>query len=1063
MRSGWAISSNGDHNSSKEPMDHDGRNPNVFTIPAGCNFLRTTARALIDGELVAGFEPRKNPLLLASATIYVPTRRAARSLAAEFLNELGSEAAILPSIRTLGDADEDELLFAGNEVALNLPEAILPLERKFLLFQMVQSWTTAMSKDTRELFGDEDIVIPSSPADAMWLAGDLGQLMDQMETEEISWNSLLALVPDDYAQWWQLTLSFLNIAMQGWPEVLREKNRIDPARLRREILDQRTRHYQNEGSDGPVIAAGSTGTIAASARLLSAISKMKQGALILPGLDLEMDSEDWAHLRTRNSASEPVSAPAQPQYGLAKLLEKTGLERDQVKILGSSDTAAQAREKLISLALLPAEASHKWSEISQTISPETAAIGFSSISIIEAPGERQEALAIAIALRKSLTIEGKIAALVTPDRVLARRVAAELQRFGIQVDDSGGNLLRNSDAGVFLRLLQDVCLGNCNAVNLVSLLKHPLFRVGYSTKEASKLAKLFELALVRGLIQTPLPGRFGDACSRLMEPGAGGHYISQPVRRMTDEDWQDLLLFCQLIDGKLKYFADLLNSNTQRPLSELFDQLYQTALELTYEVEEGETSRHMLLEAVGGVEYDHFFADIKATNLDATKLRIADFAAIFEATLGDSVLRTSASTHPRLHILGPLEARLMQLDLVILGGLNEGVWPPGTRNDPFLNRVMRTELTMAPPERRVGLAAHDFQQFLGCDEIILSRSQRVDNAPTIASRWLQRLLAIAGANHSKTMIARGGQFLHWVNILDKTDTPASPAERPNPKPPVSLRPTSMAVTDIETWIRDPYAIYAKHILKLRGLPELERVSDPALKGTVYHEILAKFHGDGHDATAPDAFEKFMAIARAEFKNFDVPNDIAALWLPRFAEIARLYLKWEAPQSLLTSKILCEVDGDIQVGNFKLRARADRVDITHEGQISVFDYKSGNGPSRKEAKTLSPQLPLEGAIALGGGFKDTDQAVGISELAFIRLRLNEVLKVDQLSDRNETAEEVAQNALHSLEAHIKAYENSDQGYLSRYAPKWEVEFGGDYDHLARVREWSIGDPEDGEDG
>ncbi|MFK5979504.1 MAG: double-strand break repair protein AddB [Rhizobiaceae bacterium] len=1039
----------------------------MFSIPPGCNFLRTIARALLDGELVAGFEPHKNPLLLSTATIYVPTRRAARGLAAEFLSELGSEAAILPSIRTLGDADEEELLFESGEVALDFHEPMLPLERKFLLFQMVQSWTTALSKDTIALFGDEDIIIPSSPADAMWLAGDLGQLMDQMETEEISWNALLALVPDDYAQWWQLTLSFLNIAMEHWPEVLKEKGRIDPAKLRGMILDQRTKQYK-ERTRGPVIAAGSTGTIPATGRLLAAIAGLEQGALILPGLDLEMDGDDWKNLLHRRGSTgkaldEPITAPSQPQYGLAKLIEKIGIERDQVKILGFPDTSAIAREKLVSLAMLPAEATDKWNQISQIISPEMASSGLASISIIEAPGERQEALAIALALRESLKDEGKTTALVTPDRVLGRRVAVELQRFGIEVDDSGGTSLRNSDVGVFLRLLQDVCFGNCTAVNLVSLLKHPLFRAGYSVQQVQKLAQLFELALVRGVIHTPVPGNFGDACAHLMETGASKHYLSQPVRRMSEDDWQQLLLFCRQIDNQLKYFSDLSNSVSVHPLSEIFEKLNFTAIDLASELIENESVHCALDDATGGAEFKQFFADIKSIGTETIELRTQDFATVFEATVGDVVMRSVANTHPRLHILGPLEARLLKLDRVILGGLNEGGWPPNTRNDPFLNRVMRAELTMAPPERRVGLAAHDFQQFMGCDEIILSRSQRVDNAPTIASRWLQRLLAVAGRDHSSAMVARGNEYLGWVKQLDKNDGMATASVRPNPKPPVALRPTSMAVTDIETWIRDPYAIYAKHVLKLRQLPELERVSDPALKGTLYHEILAKYLSGIPDPSAQNALEQLMEIARAEFSTFDVPDDVAALWLPRFAEIARLYLAWEAPQNLLTNKVYCEVDGEIEVGNFTLRARADRVDITEDGRISVFDYKSGNGPSKREAKTLSPQLPLEGAIALVGGFSNTGKPKELSELAFIRLRLNDDLKVDELGDNKESAQEISQNALLALKTHIKAYENPSQGYLSRYAPKWEVEFGGDYDHLARVREWSIGDPEDSSDG
>jgi len=456
---------------------------------------------------------------------------------------------------------------------------------------------------------------------------------------------------------------------------------------------------------------------------------------------------------------------------------------------------------------------------------------------------------------------------------------------------------------------------------------------------------MFELALVRGVVRTPKPGHFGAACASMMQNKS--HYLSQSVRRMDEENWQDLHLFCRKIDEKLQYFVGLLDDGSEIFLNDLYEKLHLTAIDLTTEHIDGEPQQCLLHEAIGGAEFAHIFTDVQKSGTHAIKIEASDFAAVFEAIVGEVVVRSQANTHPRLHILGPLEARLLQLDRVILGGLNEGTWPPNTRNDPFLNRVMRAELTMAPPERRVGLAAHDFQQFMGCNEIFLSRSQRVDNAPTIASRWLQRLLAIAGKYHSAEMVARGSKYLDWVEQLDKSDEDAAPSERPNPKPPVALRPVNMAVTDIETWIRDPYATYAKHVLGLRRLPDLERVSDPALKGTLYHEILARFLIEKHDPNAPDALDQLMEIARKEFSNFDVPDDVAALWLPRFLEIAKLYLAWEGPHNLLTEAVHCEVDGKIEVGNFTLRARADRVDITHDGRVSVFDYKTGITPSAKE--------------------------------------------------------------------------------------------------------------------
>src|SRR5882724_4683633 len=251
----------------------------VFSVPLSAPFLRTVIAALIDGRLVAGFDARTNPARLAQATLYLPTRRAGRMAREIFLDQLNADAAVLPRIVALGDIDEDELAFAeeseqyGGAAPLDIPPKLGELNRKLTLARLVAAWA-------------------KSPASALALAGDLARLMDDMVTRGVDWNALDGLVPDQLDKYWQHSLDFLRIARQAWPAHLEEIGKIEPA-ARRDLLIEAEARRLTRHHDGPVIAAGSTGSMPATAKFLQAVAALPQGAVVLPGLDTDVDDEAW--------------------------------------------------------------------------------------------------------------------------------------------------------------------------------------------------------------------------------------------------------------------------------------------------------------------------------------------------------------------------------------------------------------------------------------------------------------------------------------------------------------------------------------------------------------------------------------------------------------------------------------------------------------------------------------------------------------------------------------------------------------------------------------------------
>ncbi len=1058
-------------------------NPRLYSIPPAAPFLSTLVDALLDGRLIPDFKPDMDPLALSGVTIYVPTRRAVRALQAEFVSRAKPNALLLPRIQALGDIDEQSFLPEQQaDQALDIYPVIGNLERQLLLTRMIRRWTKTLNKTSAALFGGEEIIVPSSVSDAAWLANDLASLMDTVATEEADWSLLGDLVPGDHADWWQLTLTFLQIATELWPDLLRSRGSIDMATRRGLLLHRQAEHYRNHGSTGPVIAAGSTGSIPATAALLRAIASMENGAVILPGLDRDMKDDVWQNLDTHKpiklsahfrTSHQQAAAPGHPQYGLKKLLENIGVLRGDVEHIGGvNDTSigfARVREEIVNLSMEPSESTDNWPKIRADLAGEKSLRAFENVSLIEAKGERQEALAIALTMRETLNNKDATAALVTPDRLLARRVSAELKRFGVEVDDSAGLPLKETPQGSLVRLVLSVCLAPADPVALLSLVKHPLASFGLVRTDVRHAAGIIELAAVRGSIASCQPGCYFSRLASARKDIEGAKHVALSQKRLKAEDWQLAEELAQAMDEALLPLFKLASRDGPLLLNKLVRASIDTLDAVANDREKG------LDEVYGGeagAALSAFFRDIlvhaddESTNIELTA---SEWPYLYEALLGSRPVRQRRDIHPRLFIWGPLEARLQQVDRVILGGLNEGTWPAATRNDPFLNRPMKSSLSLEPPERSIGLAAHDFQMMLGMNDVVLARTTRAENAPTVASRWLQRLLTLAGEDAADKMQMRGKKFADWVNIVDSDKGQAleKPAVviRPEPKPVVRLRPKKLSVTEIETWIRDPYSIYAKHVLMLQPLEPIIRRADARERGTLYHEILEEFVRKWTGPQNVEAVEFLTQVARQYFNESKLPEEILAFWWPRFVEITWPFVNWEAGRVNTVARKLVEQAARIEVGDcgFSISGRADRIDLMKDGSAAIIDYKTGTNPSIAQANSLlSPQLPIEGALLLDGGF-DGIESNHVSQLAYVRLRSGGGFKVDTLgpAQRNKDTPEpddLSCRAWAALEALVLAYQNPDQGYLSRARPFRQGEVSGDYDHLARVLEWSVGDEE-----
>ncbi len=975
----------------------------VYTIPAGIGFAEALVRGLLP-------EATHDPLAFARVRLLLPSRRACRTIRDAFLRAANGRALVLPSFNALGDIDEDDLTFSDSvavgSIAAGLPPAIPAVKRQAMLARLIRA------RD------------PGLPLDrAVALAAELARLMNQAQAEGLGFEGLAQLVPENLAHHWQITLDFLRIVTDLWPKILADEQALDPIDRRDRLIRLQAAAWAESPPLGRIIVAGTTGSQKAARDLIAVVARLPQGDIILPGLDTDMPEAEWAALPDH---------PTHPQAGLQDLLAAMSLPRAEVRLWPGCAGAARTvpdRAQLLAQALSVA-------------APEDRPTGrldfqaaLAGVRLVTAATPQEEAAIIAVALREALEVPGRTAALITPDRDLARRVAAELARYGVRCDDSAGQPLSGSVPGVFLRLLAEAARDRLAPAPLLALLKHPLTGLGFDLSKARRLAQRLEKRLLRGPRPGPgLAGLRAAAAALPALPEALAVYLDRLAAALGP--WEAALAqpgasFQTLLLAHLTAAEAFCRTDTQAGEARL------------WAGPAGEAAAEFLADLI-----DH----AGALTLDDP----AEFPALLMSFMGPVAVRQVYDRHPRLSILGPLEARLARPDLMILAGLNEGTWPGEPPGDPWMSRPMRQAFGLPALERRIGLSAHDFVQAAMAPEVIFSRAERVDGTPTVPSRWLQRLgVLLAGNGYRLAESALPA----WAAALD---APAryAPLPAPRPCPPVADRPRTLFVTDIEVWRRDPYALYAKRILGLKPLDPLDADPGAADRGQIIHAALDAFVKAYPDAVPEDALAKLLEIGYREFAPLRAVPSLYTFWWPRFERVAEWFIAEESRRRAGIVQLATEVTGGLTLtghaGAFTVKAKADRLEYLADGTYRIIDYKTGAPPSEKDVQAgYAPQLPLEALIVEGGGFAGLP-GKPVTGLEFWQLSGGS--PPGKIVPVKTTLDGLLAETRAGLASLIAQYDDPDTPYPVTPRPQFAPRFS-DYAHLARVAEWSGGEAEE----
>ncbi|MEL7126381.1 MAG: double-strand break repair protein AddB [Pseudomonadota bacterium] len=985
-----------------EPSDH----PRLFGCAPGVDF----PQALIGG-LTARMDGT-TPDALARVTILVNTQRMARRLSELF--ELGPPR-LLPRVGLITQLDA--LLPDAP-----MPAATPPLRRLLELEPLV----------AKLIEQEQDLNTSSASFD---LARSLAQLMDEMQGEGVQAEDILRLDVTDQSGHWARAQKFFGIAQDY---ITTTSDAPDPEARQRATVLRLATHWATDPPRNPILVAGSTGSRGTTQLLMEAVARLPQGALILPGFDFDTPPAVWDQLtRSITDANMPRDED-HPQFRFAQMMHS--MDVPPAAIAPWMDTAAPSpmRNRLVSLALRPAPITDAWRAEGPALETELPS-ATEAVTLIEAETARAEATAIALRLRAAAE-DGQRAALITPDRMLTRQVTAALDRWGIRPDDSAGVPLHLSPPGRFLRHVADLMQRPLDAEALITLLKHPLTHSAGGRNEHQINTQRLELRMRKDGLPYPT-GPLLKACALRAAPRDADAMAA----------WADWL--AQTLDGA--------HDDTDRPLSDWV--VRHVALAEALADGPAPTGASELWQKDAGEAALALMQDFTAQAEHGGTLSGRDYGALVSGLLSAGEVRNPDAPHPTIMIWGTLEARVQGAELVILAGLNDGTWPEAPPPDPWLNRKMRAEAGLLLPERRVGLSAHDFQQAIGAPEVWLTRAIRSDDAETVPSRWINRLRNLMtglpqGIGNAcwDAMRDRGAQWLDQARILDRGPD-VDKAHRPAPRPPVSARPRRLTVTEIQTLIRDPYAIYAKHILRLRPLRPLVPSADALLRGILLHDVMERFVRDTLDR--PDACRTDVLMQHArDILTSAVPWPAARmLWHARIARAADWIVETEGQRQTRATPIAMEKDAigrlEIPAIGTTIEGRADRIDLDAQGNAILYDYKSSMPPSADQQRFFEKQLLIEAAMVEAGGF-DVLGPRAVVAAQFIGLSGQKTADVPL--DKEPPAKVLA-----DLAGLLSAYLEPEKGYTSRRA-LYEDREARDFDQLARFGEWDVTDdplPED----
>ena len=993
-----------------------GEAPRLYTISPDRPFLETLARAVLNGFPRAdGKAP--GPLDLARWTILLPTRRAVREMEEIFFRLTGGGTVLLPRLRPIGDIDED--LLAPEMGHEELGAAVSAPGQLLLLMDLIDDWAAA--NPTARLAQE----IAGAPHQAGGLALSLAEFLDSVETEDIDLAKLTELYGLEAARHREAILEFLAIARERYPQRLSEEKAIGPQARRSAILRREAQRLERVRSDRPIIAAGSTGSIPATCALLKAIASLPNGAVVLPGLDQMMDEASWTAV-----------GPTHPQHAMRQLLGRLNATRQMVSELG--EVTPGPRAWLASELMRPAEAAHLWNTSLKGAASRIEA-GMAGVELVETRTVQEQALTAALILRECLETPGRTGCLVTPDRQLARRVKVELKRWNITINDSAGEPLVGFGGASLLNLLIEALLQGFSAETLAALLHHDLAGFGLPPEEARHHASLIELALLRTGTGAPEIGRLSHAL-RIATEKTNRYQLHLLIQSVTDEQWDSTLAHCTRITSFLEPLLGEEPTTLEAHLDRLTRACEAMAGEAFWLGEGGD----VLQEAV------------KLLKQESRLLRKCDLpraAVIIRHWLHGLPVRSQQHDPGPLTILGLLEARLIPADVMVLAGLNEGNWPGATDCGPWINRPMRDVLAMKQPEAQIGQTAHDFVQAFGNAQVKLLWSRRIGDSPGTPSRWVQRLLMILETAKLRERFLNN----NWPLMARKLSEPVkvTPTGMPKPRPPVALRPKGLSVTRVEKLIRDPYAIYARYVLKLEPVKPILSAPDPARRGIIFHAAIGDFLTTFPRDLPADIAAQLETFGSRHFEQIADYPGLVSFWWPRFRRIAQWMAEQEPTWREGLEQIVAERKGkltfDIRDNPFTLTCRVDRIDLMADGTARIIDYKTGSFPTKKQVESgISPQLTLQAAILAHGGFENVKR-METGEIAYVHLTGGD--PAGEKKPINVPVMELAEKHLAELRKLLSAYASETQPYYPR-AMMEKDDDASDYDHLSRYREWTL---------
>lgn len=852
-----------------------------------------------------------------------------------------------------------------------------------------------------------------SLAQAYALAENLASFIDTVQNEELDFDGLNEIVPLKYSEHWQKTLTLLKIITEYWPKILAENGMSDPMDRRKQLLRNEIEYWKSSSNRPKIVIAGSTAAYQVLKEMVKAVAEFADGEVYLYGLDKYMDDASWQSIDENH-----------PQYELKNLLKYLNISRDSVPDLNMTELSL--REKLVSEIMRPVAASEAWRNLSLDIFPKET---FKDIKLVNCDDLRQEAKTIALIMRKTLEDKEKTVALVTYDRNLSRRVISELQRWKINADDSAGQPLSKTPIGIYLRLVGEAIIQDTMTAKF-ALMKYPFVSCGM--KHSDFKQKITE----------------AEKCLRKR------YELTDDIRAVLENFEERLRPLKELYENPQVNLFEMLNIHI-KVAENLADTDIKTGDKIIWKKDAGRMAAE-------------FMADFIEKSKSLQTIAANDYLPFLVTILTEQNLRLHYGFHPRVKILGPIEARLNHYDTVIIGEVNEGTWPRAPKADMWMSRPMKDSFHMQQDEKNIGICASDFAHLLNApQEVYLTRARKIDGNPTDKSRWWLRFETILGAVFgSEEDDKKKYEFLYrqpystWAKNLERCDNPEA-IKAPRPCPKIKYRPRKISASKVETLMRDPYSIYAEYILKLKALDDLDQKKEVYDFGNIVHEMLEDFNDKYNGKQYPeDAAEQLMALGLQKFTENNVGDEVKTFWKPRLKKMIDVVIKHERECRPNIKNIYNEFEGEIEFdganGPFLVTAKADRINQNDDGTLSIIDYKTGYARSTKSIKECTaPQLPVEALIAQYAGYRKDGKHPSKISPGIVSGVQYWALKGSEGQLNAEQSQKSIADIQEILQELIDAFDMPARAYLAKPIQGLDGQYD-DYDHLSRFLEWSVRD-------